>query len=319
MYIATCGAINWDTLLFVENFPLVGGEVTVKEITRVSGGTAANVAVAAARLLGPGKVALLGALGNDEIGKKQLEILRDEGVVTRYIKILDEAESGQAYIVVDTEGNNIIHTFFGANLEFSPRDLEEEERVKMIRRSKVAVIMDPPMETAAKLAEISKENKLTVIWDPGVHIRKGLSELSKTLCNTDYFILNHVEFKELMGTCNPEEIADKINEINDEVKFIVKRGREGSTLTYSKTKETIQFKGINLERYGFKVVSSVGSGDAFIGSFAAAKAMGKSDLLAFKWANAAGAFKATKKETRGSPRIVELLSFMEMVQISKQP
>ena len=53
----TCGAINWDINLFLERLPRAGEEISIKEIQRVSGGTAANVAVAAARLLGPKRVA----------------------------------------------------------------------------------------------------------------------------------------------------------------------------------------------------------------------------------------------------------------------
>jgi sugar/nucleoside kinase (ribokinase family) len=60
-----CGAINWDISCFVEWLPVPGEEVTIRYITRVSGGTAGNVAVAAARILGAKKVALIGALGKE--------------------------------------------------------------------------------------------------------------------------------------------------------------------------------------------------------------------------------------------------------------
>ncbi len=44
-----CGAINWDINLFMERLPRTGEEVAVGELQRVSGGTAANVSVAATR------------------------------------------------------------------------------------------------------------------------------------------------------------------------------------------------------------------------------------------------------------------------------
>ena len=56
------GAINWDINLFISNFPRKGEEVVVRQITRVPGGKAGNVAVAIARLLGPGQTAILGGL-----------------------------------------------------------------------------------------------------------------------------------------------------------------------------------------------------------------------------------------------------------------
>ncbi len=59
-----CGAINWDINFFMDRLPRTGEEVPVNEIQRVSGGTAANVSVAAARIMGRGSGAFLGALGN---------------------------------------------------------------------------------------------------------------------------------------------------------------------------------------------------------------------------------------------------------------
>jgi sugar/nucleoside kinase (ribokinase family) len=70
--LVVCGAINWDIGCFVERLPVPGEEVTVKHITHVSGGTGGNVAVAAARIMGAREVALIGALGGDEIARKQI-------------------------------------------------------------------------------------------------------------------------------------------------------------------------------------------------------------------------------------------------------
>ena len=57
--LVSCGAINWDITLYVEQFARPGEEVRVLRIDRIPGGTGANVAVAAARILGPGEVCLL--------------------------------------------------------------------------------------------------------------------------------------------------------------------------------------------------------------------------------------------------------------------
>jgi len=120
-----CGAINWDINLFMGRLPRTGEEVPVHEIQRVSGGTAANVAVAAARILGPGRVAFLGALGGDDIAERQLAILDEEKVdASAVLRVLDE-ESGQAYITIGADGENEIHTYFGANLRLTCDYLSE--------------------------------------------------------------------------------------------------------------------------------------------------------------------------------------------------
>ncbi|TET43679.1 MAG: hypothetical protein E3J66_01575, partial [Dehalococcoidia bacterium] len=78
--LVVCGAINWDISCFVERLPSPGEEVCVKHITRVSGGTGGNVAVAAARILGAKEVALIGALGEDALAHQQVAALNAEGV-----------------------------------------------------------------------------------------------------------------------------------------------------------------------------------------------------------------------------------------------
>ena len=106
--LVVCGAINWDISCFVEHLPTPGEEVTVKHITRVSGGTGGNAAVAAARILGPKQVALIGALGEDNIAQQQVAALATEGVITGGVNYIPGEESGQAYILVDQGGQNII-------------------------------------------------------------------------------------------------------------------------------------------------------------------------------------------------------------------
>ena len=165
----TCGAINWDINLFMERLPRAGEEVPVREIQRVSGGTAANVAVASARLLGKKRVAFIGALGKDEIGDKQRNILWEEGVDDSGLLFVQGEESGQAYISIGGDGENEIHTYFGANLKLDGVCLCDPERLKLIEGAKVCVIMDPPLETARCLAELCREQGVTVIWDPGVY------------------------------------------------------------------------------------------------------------------------------------------------------
>ena len=85
--LVVCGAINWDISCFVERLPVPGEEVTVEHITRVSGGTGGNVAVAAARILGAKEVALIGALGKDDIARQQIAVFEAEGVITAGIHL----------------------------------------------------------------------------------------------------------------------------------------------------------------------------------------------------------------------------------------
>jgi len=306
-----CGAINWDINLFMERLPRTGEEVPVREIQRVSGGTAANVSVAAARLLGPGSVAFIGALGEDSIAEAQIEILRREGVDHSGVLMVPGEESGQAYISIGGGGENEIHTYFGANLMLTGECLSDPMRLDLIKGAKVAVIMDPPLEAAERLTELCKEHGVLVIWDPGVYAGLGLKALIPTLRNTDYFILNHLEFENLLGTSDPHEVGELLNREVSDVNAIIKHGADGCTLSKDDAGTTIHIDAVPLDQLGMEVVNTVGCGDAFIGGFAAAKVMGLDDMKSLRRGCAAGSFKATRKETRGGPTVKELEALME--------
>lgn len=301
-----CGAINWDINLFMERLPRTGEEVPVNMIQRVSGGTAANVSVAAARILGENRVAFIGALGEDAIAEAQIKILENEGVDPSGILLIPDEESGQAYISISVDGANEIHTYFGANLQITGEHMLDKERLDLIKQAKVCVIMDPPIETAEKLAELCKKHGVKVIWDPGVYAEEGLEALLPTLKNVDYFILNHIEYENLLDTSNPKCVAEALTEHVPDLNAIIKHGAEGCILCEDEGGTIIQMEAVPLPELGLKVINTVGCGDAFIGGFASALVMGLSHIEALRQASAAGSYKATRIETRGGPTREEL-------------
>jgi len=306
--ICVAGAINWDINLFVERFPQIGEEVPVRKITRIPGGKGANVAVAAARLLGSGEAALIGCLGRDSIAEQQIKILKDEGVVTSGIKISEESESGQAYIIIDRNGRNVINTFFGANLKLLPEDLHRSEILSLIKDSSIITVIDPPIETIEAAVSIAKKHRKITIWDAGVRSVLGIERLEPILKNLDYLVVNEVEVKNLSGETNPLRAWQLLSAVNSNLKLIVKLGERGCSMISPGI--MISIPPIDLENLGLKVVNTVGCGDAFLGVFAASKSQGLDDIEALERANLAGALKATKPETRGSPRKEELERYL---------
>lgn len=305
------GAINWDINLFMERLPREGEEVPVKEIQRVSGGTAANVSVAAARILGPGKVAFIGALGEDSIAEEQIKILKDEGVDPTGILIVPGEESGQAYISISESGENEIHTYFGANLKITEDHLADSTRLELVKSAKVCVIMDPPVETARKMAKLCREHGVKVIWGPGVYAEEGLETLLSTLKNVDYFILNHVEYENLLGTSDPKTVSKELGRNVEDITCIIKHGADGCVLCEDDG-TIIQMEAAPIGKMGLKVVNTVGCGDAFIGGFASGLVDGLSHIEALRRASAAGSYKATRIETRGGPNKEQLEQMLKL-------
>jgi ribokinase len=305
------GAINWDINLFVKEFPRGGEEVVVTRITRVPGGKAGNVAVAAARLLGRGQTAIIGGLGKDSIASDHVRIFQQEGVVVSGLKFNENTESGQAYIVIDGKGENIIHTYFGANATVNPDDLNAPERKKLISETGVVAIMDPPYETALKLAEEAKRIGKTVAWDPGVKSSLGTESVKRLLENVDYVVANESEIENLTRNTDPEKGAATLMKLNMRLKVVTKLGARGVRMYYEDRK--IGVEQFDLKSHGMTVVNTVGCGDAFLGAFVAALSEGHSDEIALRWGNCAGGLKATRQETRGSPSRAELLKHLASI------
>lgn len=302
--IAVAGAINWDINLFVERFARVGEEVAVRRITRVPGGKAANVVVAASRVLGPGQVGLIGCLGEDAIAARQVEILKDEGVDASAVMTVEGEESGQAYIIIDEGGRNVINTHFGANMRLSPEALLETKCLNVLKESSIVTVIDPPIDTIRAIAGLGRQRKKTLVWDAGVRAALGLEALEDIVRDIDYIVLNEVELSNLTNGKAPTDAGKRLSQINEGIRLVVKLGARGCVMVTEG--DVIEVPGIDLKGLGMAVVNTVGCGDAFLGVFLASKAEGLGDREALVRANVAGAFKATRPETRGSPTREEL-------------
>ena len=293
------GTINWDVTLFVRNLPRAGAEAAVEHVTRVPGGKAGNVAVAIARILGPNQAAILGGLGKDAIASEQLRMFHKEGVITTGLKITRDSESGQAYIIVDKEGENIIHSYAGANATITPKDLNHPTRSKLISAASIIAITDPPFETGLKLARESKRLGKIVAWDPGLRSELGIERTRPLLEKLDYLALNRSEIANLTGTRNIREGSRRLIKVNPRLKVITKLGPRGCIL--HQANKTIKCRPLDLRFHGLKAKNTVGCGDAFLGAFVASLSERRSDEEALEWANCAAGLKATRLETRGSP------------------
>jgi ribokinase len=306
--IVVIGAINWDISLFIDRFPRSGEEVVVRRIIRVPGGKAGNAVVAASRLLGANQGAIMAALGDDAIASDHVRIFKDEGVDVSGLKFVKDTESGQAYIIIDANGENLIHTHFGANAKVSQDYLDDPIWRGLIENSSVITIMDPPFETALKLAREARKLDKVIVWDPGVKSRRGVKGSEEMLRKVDYVLANESEVTLLTGTKNRGAAVRKLMKANRGLRVVAKLGAKGSIL-YSK-KEKIASQALDLESLGMKAVNTVGCGDAFVGAFVAALSEGRGEHEALNWGNVAGSLKATRSETRGSPNRETLLKYL---------
>ena len=113
--VVVVGSVNVDMVVHAERLPGPGETVAGGRLERSGGGKGANQAVAAART--GAVVALIGAVGDDDLGAEALGTLRAERVDVNAVAQLADVTTGVALIVVDRAGENQIAVASGANHE----------------------------------------------------------------------------------------------------------------------------------------------------------------------------------------------------------
>lgn len=304
-----CGAINWDTTLFVDDLPAPGEEVKVNRVLSVPGGKGANTAVAAARILGKNEVGIIGMVGSDEIGERQVKILREEGVDVSCLNRHNDLLSGQAYVVVDGNGENMVLTHRAANKAMTPEQAGAENVSAAMEKSHMMIIIDPPIEVATALATKARERGKTVVLSPATLATSGFSVLETPLSKTDYLIMNEHEAMSLAGVDNGRIACEKLSTRLGRTRVMTTLGSKGCLIYHEGKNMTIP--AIDLSHFGLKVASTVGAGDTFVGALSSFKLMGLADLEATFLANVAAAIKITREQTRGSPTFEEIRTFAD--------
>jgi ribokinase len=303
-----CGTINWDTKLFVERLPNAGQEIRVVRVASEPGGKGANTAVAAAKILGNNSVAIIGMLGVDDIADRQLRILQDQGVDTTLILESEKLLSGQAYVIVDKNGEIMILTYQAANLAFTGEFVESSNVLSAIEESSMVIVIDPPLDVAGALIVNSKDRGKTIIWAPVLLTNYGFSVLEQYIRDVDYLVLNQQEAKSLTSIHDGIQACTNIsNTITG--KGVVTLGHEGCMLCSGGKGKKIP--PLHLSLSALNVASTAGAGDTLVGVFGAFKVKGLEDARALYLSNIAAALKTTREETRASPTYKEIQRYVD--------
>jgi ribokinase len=257
--------------------------------------------VAGARILGAQEVALIGAVGQDEIAQQQIAALDAEGVITGGIHSITGEESGQAYILVDQAGQNVIASHLGANARLGREHVHRAWVSQELKRCKGIVLTDPPLEAVEKLIDLAKQSGAAVLWDPGVLVSQNREALQAMTKEVEVLFLKETEASALLGSVQLDTSFQRLQEIRFPTHIVLKLGARGAAMFESAKGLTMEVPALPLEQLGLDVVNTVGCGDAFVGAFAAYYALGADFCKALTMASAAACLNATQWETRGSP------------------
>ncbi|WP_172371677.1 ribokinase [Sporosarcina jiandibaonis] len=297
--IVVIGSLNLDMILESPKFPDEGETILGKRFSTAMGGKGANQAVAAARL--GAKVSLIGAVGNDEFGKKLLKSLSNEGIDTSHIKMLESEETGIACVQVSPNDNRIT-VIPGANSHLLPDHIDQAEDV-LEKADLVLLQMEIPLETVEYAIKKAKEMGKTVILNPA-----PAAELSKDILGiVDYLTPNETELLILaQGSTIEKDLDHSAKKLltMGVAGLIVTLGENGAKYFSNNDEEE------NFSPHFVRVVDTTGAGDAFNGGLAYSLASGKDLRHAISLAMKVGAMAVTKLGAQeGMPTIRELESF----------
>ncbi|MBY9008106.1 MAG: carbohydrate kinase family protein [Candidatus Lokiarchaeota archaeon] len=258
------GAALVDIVAKVERHPLEDDEVFVSDLYMVSGGAAANTAIACSTF--GLNTAFIGKLGfDDEFGKKILEDFSINSVNTHFIKFSRKFKTGSAYIALNTDADRRIYAHSGAANHLSKEDIIEDELInsKIIFLSSLRNIK--PFIIAGK---IGKKNKIPVFLNPGMLIiDQGYNEIKDLLERTDILILSEREYKKLTESTEIPYRQNQSIEKNRKLWdlgikiIIITLGKKGALLLSEK--QCYLVKPIKVEC----ISDTTGAGDAFSAGF----------------------------------------------------
>lgn len=117
MRIAAFGDINIDVVLAVDRLPRLGEEVFSTTRTELLGGSAVNTGVVLARL--GHDVAMMGAVGDDDSGRRALSLLEEAGVDTRLTRRSAALPTAMNTVIVTPDGERTMIGARGANTSYT--------------------------------------------------------------------------------------------------------------------------------------------------------------------------------------------------------
>ena len=138
-----------------------------------------------------------------------------------------------------------------------------------------------------------------------------MKTLEAILRMTDYLVVDRIELMNLHEASDEKGALDGIMKAYRGLTVVATLGSAGCMVAQNDSVEALG--GVEAALLGKKVLNTTGCGDAFLGVFASYVMMGHGPLESAGWGNLAGAIKATRLETRGSPTRDELERAMRKI------
>lgn len=276
MKLAVVGSINVDMTVTAERIPLKGETLMGDSINYIPGGKGANQAVAMAKL--GAEVEMFGCVGDDSHGQKMIDNLKQVGVKTDHIKVLENVPTGIAMITVGDNDNTII-VIPGANGKVD-KSYVDGIKDSLATYDMVVLQHEIPLETVHYIIEFCAEKGVPVVLNPAPAAAVPMDIIEKVT----YVTPNEHEAVLIFGNeLSTEEMLKKYPE-----KLVITQGSRGVS-TCLKSGEVL-----TIPARPAKVVDTTGAGDTLNGAFSVQISKGADMKTALTYANTAASLSTEK-------------------------
>lgn len=291
-HILCAGIATLDQLFRIEAMPTRAEKYRAHDLAITTGGTAANAAVAIARL--GGRVSFFGALGDDWLGDDIVRGLEAEGIDCAGVRRLAGTRSPLSAILVDAAGERLVVSHSDPELPGATDGLPDR-----LPAGVDAVLGDTRWQAgSAHVFRLAREAGVPAILD-GDRAPREHPEILE--------LATHVAFsaqglRDLTGADDPRAGLEALPPSPSWVG--VTNGANG----------VFYRRGGGIEHvpaFPVEAVDTLGAGDTWHGAFALALAEGMDDPAALRFAAAAAAIKCTRFGGRdGAPKRAEVETFL---------
>lgn len=302
----------------VDVYPLqtgVGLE-DVETFGKFLGGSAANVAVAAARL--GNRSALISGVGDDPFGRYVRGELARLDVDNRYVITHGEFPTPVTFCEIFPPDDFPLYFYrkpSAPDLQISPDEIDTDAvRSARLYWSTVTGLSEEPSRSAHFAAWTARDRApLTVLdldYRPMFWVTPAAAteQVQKALAHVTVAVGNREECQIAVGESNPHKAADALLDLGVEL-AIVKQGPRG---VLGKTRHS----SVTVPPNEVDVVNGLGAGDAFGGSLCHGLLRGWSLEKTLRYANAAGAIVAGRLEcSTAMPTVAEVAALAEQTAV----
>ena len=277
------GSINLDVKALVTSYPRHGDTATAKSITMLPGGKGSNQAVAAAKL--GGKVAMLGAVGQDGAGKQMLDNLSNWGVDTQFVMRNGDEGTGTFIVQVDQTSENTMVGTLGANDTITAAEVDTA--LDQMEAPVLLMQLETSRESVVAALKAGRRKGMYIILDPA----PADGFFPEALAYADCVTPNQQETERITGI----HVTDKVEAVKAAKAIagmgpktvIVKLGADGSVVLHEG--EIYEIDSVKVH-----ALDSVCAGDVFAGALAVNYAQHGDFLKAVNFANKAAAIKVSR-------------------------